>query len=423
MSTSFVHRIESLMLRADNFTGLIKVAEVGELSPTVRQYVANVSEGGAHAQAMEGLLAMYCEGSLQQSNQALFGMMIGMTEKHKREQHGSNSSRGIQLDPAVTWLLLTLGKHGSKVVKTVSKNMLGYEVNLSNIRRHVPRMLNLPEGKSIELIAPSEEEFERTCVMMLGAFCTGEKKLIHTHMDPTKLAEALQFCQRRKAYVGGDMRHPKTSIMSGSQASTIIEHIEHIAPADQANIMAISPVTAGYPAYEVAALPERHSRKGLSDKERDLLHPATTAKMVFEQTDIMLRILDKCHAYVVSFGADGGVHGMEVIDSLHRTSGPKLSIVETRVEEPLEGTLVCKFGVKLVICKTFRKKVITGNLDPSHIIKRNREAIASGTRMAQLGPHHAVSWGFMAQAGVLPAIVVPPDAMSDELTQASTPSR
>ena len=281
LSTSFVHRIEPPMLRAEKSDLLIKVAEVGELSPTVRQYVAKVSEGGAHAQEMEGLLSMYCEGSLQQSNQALFGMMIGMTEKHKREQRGVDTARGIQLDPAVTWLLLTLGKHGSKVVKTVSKNLLGYEVNLSNLRRHLPRMLNLPEGKTIELIAPSEEKFERTCVMML----------IHTHMDPTKLAEALQFCQRRKAYVGGDMRHPKIIVTSGLQAGTVIERIEHIAPADQANIMAISPVIAGYPAYEVAALPERHSRKGLSDKKRDVLHPATTAKMVFEQTDTMLRML------------------------------------------------------------------------------------------------------------------------------------
>eukprot|EP00966_Prymnesium_polylepis_P204883 4746790-Prymnesium_polylepis.1 len=141
--------------------------------------------------------------------------------------------------------------------------------------------------------------------------------------------------------------------------------------------------------------------------------------MVFEQTDTMLQILDKSDAFIVSFGADGGVHGMEVIDSLHCTTGPKLSIVKTRVEEPLDGTLVSQFGIKLIVCKTFRKKVITGILDASHIIKRNEEAIASGTRMPQLGPQHAVTFGFWAQAGVRSAVVVKPDAMSDELTQAA----
>eukprot|EP00966_Prymnesium_polylepis_P085980 1989794-Prymnesium_polylepis.1 len=63
------------------------------------------------------------------------------------------------------------------------------------------------------------------------------------------------------------MAHPKIAVTSGQQAAAIVEQIELIAPADQANIMAISPVSAGYPAYEVAALPVRHSRKGLSDAE------------------------------------------------------------------------------------------------------------------------------------------------------------
>ena len=146
--------------------------------------------------------------------------------------------------------LLVMGQHGKKAAKLASLNLLGYEVDLSNVRRGIPKMLNLPEGKRIELIAPSREQFELNAVIMLSALDLGAEKAIHVHMDPTKLAPAFQFCQQRKCYVGGDMANPAVPVTSGQLASDMVEKMANLVPADQANIIAISPSRSGYTAFE-----------------------------------------------------------------------------------------------------------------------------------------------------------------------------
>eukprot|EP00966_Prymnesium_polylepis_P255982 5913471-Prymnesium_polylepis.1 len=107
-----------------------------------------------------------------------------------------------------------------------------------------------------------------------------------------------------------------------------------------------------------------------------------------------------------SFGCDGGVHGIEVVDSLHRVTDQKLDIVETRNAEPIEGMLLHAFGVNLVICKA-KYGVVTGNLDGPHVAKRQAEQHASGVHFIQAASNVYCSWGLLRQAGV-PADVSPP---------------
>ena len=419
LSPNFSSQIQTLQLRTDNFKLVEKVSEVGELSPSLRQAIAVMSKEGMRGQAMAGVLDMYTSGAFQERNKALFGMMLAASEKHRREQRGITSNGGIKLDPESLNLLMVLGQHGNKVAKTVSLNLLGYQVDLSNVRRKLPKMLNLPEGRVIELIAPSSEQFELNAKTLLSSLNLGETNVLHMHMDPTKLAGAWQYCQRRKSYVGGDLANPMVGVVSGTSAAEMVKVMEDLVPADQANIVAFSPNCAGYTAMEVAALGEVHARKHLTEAQRAQLHPATTAVMVFEQTDEQLETFAKLGADVVSFGCDGGVHGMEVIDSLHRLTGRQLKVVKTRTAEPLGGTLLGQFGVTLVINKTAKNKVLTGVLDPSHVIKRNEEAVATGTRALIQGPRQMASFGFWAQCGVRGALIVKEDAMSDELTQAA----
>jgi len=144
--------------------------------------------------------------------------------------------------------------------------------------------------------------------------------------------------------------------------------------------------------------------------------------MVFQQTDDMLMTLQNQGASIVSFGCDGGVHGMEVTDSMHRTTGQQLKIIKSRTAESLTGTLLSKFGIQLIINKTWNDKVIAAPLDPSHIYKRQEEAWATGTRVLVQGPLHMATFGFMAQSGVRSDIVVKPDAMSDETAASTRPA-
>jgi hypothetical protein len=194
--------------------------------------------------------------------------------------------------------------------------------------------------------------------------------------------------------------------------------MSEVVPGDQINVFAISNAVGGFAAVELSAWPERHSRKGLPDVQKAKLGPATTAKSVFMQSDRALIALQAKGARVTSFSCDGGVHGMECVASLQRTDGQCFSIVEQRIEVPLDGMLMGKFGVKLVICKTTDHHVLAGVLDPDHILKRNEEQLASGTHFIRLGPHRYVSFGFWAACDVPQDIIVKPDAMSDVLTGA-----
>ena len=121
---------------------------------------------------------------------------------------------------------------------------------------------------------------------------------------------------------------------------------------------------------------------------------------------------------VASFGCDGGVHGMEVVRSLHSTEGKKLSIVDSRVALNHAG-INGRFGIQIIMCKTTKGNVIAGILDPSHILKRQQEASASGIYLQQMGPRDYCSHGFWHMCGVPLDRIIKPDAMSDALTQAA----
>ena len=70
LSQDFVHRIDMLMLRKEKLDLVAKVAEVGELSPTLRQYVAKVSEGLQGAARADGeLLARRAGGGVEHGRQ------------------------------------------------------------------------------------------------------------------------------------------------------------------------------------------------------------------------------------------------------------------------------------------------------------------------------------------------------------------
>ena len=166
----------------------------------------------------------------------------------------------------------------------------------------------------------------------------------------------------------------------------------------------------------MAAWPERHSRRHLPNEQKELLGPATTADSVFKQVDWCLVELFKV-ANVVSFGCDGGVHGLDVIEALTSMSGKQLQVVKHRSVADLSGLLLAQFDVRLVLCTSVRDTPIAGILDPPHILKRQEEQHASGTHFLQLGPNHYFSFGFWPIAGVPTSIVIKPDPMSDMLTR------
>ena len=416
---SFQLRLELLKERMEKFDLIAQTEEVGTLSPTMQLAVAKMSNDGLHGKEMEAIMAMYVSGDLETRSKALLGLIVGAAEKSRRDNLGISMS-GAKLKPSVFNFFLSISAHGSKVLKTVSVNLLGYELDVGNLRRKVPQILNLPKGTMLELIEPSDEDLNRTVELLLASFRLGpSKKLINVHVDPTKVAGALQYCAKRGVIFGGDGRNARIPVPNQGRATDMADTVKGIPPADQANIFAISPQIAGYPAFEVAAWPERHNRKNLTPDEAASLAPATTAESVFVQCNGVLNILQRNGASIASFGCDGGVHGMKVIESLHRTDGDKLDIVASRTEEPMDGMLLGKFGVKLIICKTTQRKVIAGTLDPPHILKRIQEALVSGTHLLIMGPQHYFSWGFAAQCGVCAEIVRKPDAMSDRLTQAA----
>eukprot|EP00966_Prymnesium_polylepis_P083543 1935367-Prymnesium_polylepis.1 len=240
-------------------------------------------------------------------------------------------------------------------------------------------------------------------------------------MDPTKLPGALEWCSKRNAVLGGDALSgkAKVAVPNGKKASDFLAEMGAIVPSDQINILSMSPQVPGFPIVEVGAWPERHSRKKLPPEQLKLLGPATTAASVFKQANLALTAIDKQGGRIVSFGCDGGVHGMGVIDSLHGIVGPKLDIVAERKVEPIsKRLLVGQFSsLKLVTSKTTRGHVIVGILDPDHILKRNEEQLMSGSRFMLVGPDHYVSFGFWAACGVPQAVITKPDPMSDDLTR------
>ena len=415
-SAEHASRLQLLTLR---HSLLIKTEQINELrgmSPHVKAFVGACANNGVEGKNMCRMMDMYVSGKLQ--DQACFGMLMGSIEKCKRDERGKGT-RGIRMQQSVFNFLIGLSRVATKrAVKFASLNLLGFQIDLANMRRHTVRVLDLKEDENLELIDPTNEELQTMVSMLMRGVRCGKSPLIATHMDPTKLAGTLQYCCRRQSVLGGDTLagFAKVPVQDKSQASEFMSSMANVVPADQANIFAFSPAKAGFPAMEIAALPERHNRKGLPAEQLKLLKDPTTANSVFEQADRYFTVLVGCSARVASFGCDGGVHGMSIIESLHRTSGEQLQIVTTRTEEDLGGTLLGAVGVKLVICKT-ASGVIAGVLDPAHILKRVYEQLASGAHFVQLAPRLYSSFSYWRLTGVASDIIVKPDAMSDKLTR------
>ena len=63
-----------------------------------------------------------------------------------------------QCEGAFNFLIALGGISSASVVKFVSKNLLGWEVDLSNLRKKIPQLLNLPPRTFVELIDPSDAQ-------------------------------------------------------------------------------------------------------------------------------------------------------------------------------------------------------------------------------------------------------------------------
>lgn len=409
-------RLELITARHALFEKALQVDELKALSPEVKQFVGACARTGVEGKNMCRVMDMYVSGTLQ--DQAVFGMLMGAMEKQKRDQRGVGTS-GLSLRPGVFNFLIGLSRIATKrAVKFTSLNLLGFEIQLGNMRRQTVRILDLKENETLELIDPTDEQLDTMLKVLSRGLRCGDSPLVATHMDPSKLAGTFQYCSRRQNVLGGDTLagYAKIPVVSGSKASDFMASMADVVPADQGNVFAFSAAKAGFPATEVAVLPEVHSRKGLPDAQKALLKDPTTADSVFLQVDRYLSVMAKRNMRTASFGCDGGVHGMSVMESLHTTVGQKLKVVVSRVSEPMDGTLLGAFGIKLVICKT-RVGVLSGILDPPHILKRVEEQLASGAHLVQVSPKHYVSFGFWRLAGIATEIVVKPDAMSDKLTR------
>ena len=411
-------RLELILNRYALFKSAEQLQELKAMPQEIKHFVGVCAKQGVEGQNMCRVMDMYVSGKLQ--DQAVFGMLMGAVEKYKKDARNVTDMRGIRIQTSVFNFLIGLSQVASKrAVKFASLNLLGFEINLSNTRKKITtRILGLQGDERIELIDPTDEQFELMMQTLARGLRCGASPLIATHMDPSKLAGTLQYCSRRQMVLGGDALagYAKMSVTSGTSGAAFIEAMSNVVPADQANIFAFSPAKAGFPAVEAAALPERHCRKGLSEGQMELLKGPTTAFSVFSQVDRYFSIIEKRKMRVASFGCDGGVHGMAVIDSLHRTNGMKPAIIVSREIEPMGGTLLGRFGVELVICKT-KSGILAGVLDPSHILKRVEEQFASGVHFVQIGPRSYCSFGFWREAGVPSEIIVKPDAMSDKLTR------
>lgn len=416
-------RLELILNRYALFKSAAQLQELQAMPQEIKHFVGVCAKQGVEGQNMCRVMDMYVSGKLQ--DQAVFGMLMGAVEKYKKDARNVTDMHGARIHKSVFNFLIGLSKIATKrAVKFASLNLLGFELNLGNMRKHQTRILGLQGDEKIELIDPTDEQFELMMQTLARGLRCGASPLIATHMDPSKLAGTLQYCSRRQMVLGGDTLagYAKMSVTSGTSGAAFMESVSNVVPADQANIFAFSPAKAGFPAVEAAALPERHCRKGLSDGQMALLKGPTTAFSVFSQVDRYFSIIEKRNMRVASFGCDGGVHGMAVIDSLHRTNGMKPAIIVSRENEPMGGTLLGRFGVELVICKT-KSGILAGVLDPSHILKRVEEQLASGVHFVQIGPRSYCSFGFWREAGVPSEIIVKPDAMSDKLTRDAFSSR
>ena len=358
---------------------------------------------------------MYVKGRDEPKRQALFGFMLGAVQHQRKQAAGQLSMNGMDMSQGVADFLIGAGQFGKSCVKYCSQNLLGYEVDLGNLRTKLPEILNLPKGTFMEILNPTDNEVYQTAVILVRAFRRGAEPVVHVAMDPTKVAKVLQHCRRRHAVVGGDTLSGNAKVsIEKQEASAFIESMSNVVPACQANLMAPAPQVAGYSVTEICVWPEVHARKHLPPEQLELLKAPTTKESVFKQGDAALLQMSNAGMRIMAFGCDGGVHGMEINSSLHRTDGLKLRIVAERTPLSHSG-LRGRFGIKLVVCRTTKGNVIAGVYDANHMLKRQREATSSGAYLILTGPSSYNSRGWWWACGVPKEIVNAPDAMSDTL--------
>mmetsp|Transcript_40589 Transcript_40589/g.135244 ORF Transcript_40589/g.135244 Transcript_40589/m.135244 type:complete len:1025 (-) Transcript_40589:40-3114(-) len=423
----FGARLELVVERQKNFALVLKNKVIDTLPTSIKAFVADYSNGDVAARQLAPVLSQVVAGAEDGRLKAQVGLLMGASERLRRlDKGGSGRMSGVAPPPSTVNILLGFSQFGKKAFKFACKNLIGYEIRLQNLTRRIPKLLNLPEGVFLELIDPNNEQLDTMVRTLLPGFVDTEvaaprSPLLTIQMDPTKLPGALEWCPKRNAVLGGDALSgkAKVSVPNGKSASEFIEEMGAIVPSDQINILSMCPQAPGFPIVEVAGWPERHSRSKLPDEQKALLGPATTANSVFKQGDRALAAITRNGGRIVSFGCDGGIHGMALIESLHSTAGPKLEIVVERKEESIAlQLLVGAFSsLKLVTCKTASGHVVAGILDPDHILKRQQEQQQSGARFLVCGPEHYCSYGFWAACGVPYSVIVKPDPMSDLLTR------
>ena len=237
------------------------------------------------------------------------------------------------------------------------------------------------------------------------------------HMDATRVASLKAFDDRRPAVLGGTMEAGTAviGVPHGTTLNNFVNSISDVVDADSVNVFAISPVRPGFVAQEVALLPYQHVRQGLAPELVDNL-PVHTALKEFEQADKLLEEVSKFFK-PVSFGCDCGVEGNQVLNSLHRTSGTKLAIVESRQLHPsVANSFLARAKVHIVLNVTKDGHPIAGVPDACHILKRQYEQITSGSRFLRIGPNHVATLGIGHKAGIHHNYIVKDDAMSDTQT-------
>eukprot|EP00966_Prymnesium_polylepis_P251963 5825215-Prymnesium_polylepis.1 len=134
--------------------------------------------------------------------------------------------------------LLGLGRiAGKAAVKFASLNLLGQEIDLANMRRKMGALLNLSKEEmgKLELIDPTLEGFEVMVTIIVKALNLGKEPLIAVHMDPSKVAEALQYCSKRHCVLGGDTlsKLAKIPVPDKMTAGDFISKMGGIVPSDQ----------------------------------------------------------------------------------------------------------------------------------------------------------------------------------------------
>ena len=114
-------------------------------NPWVSALVEKVASGGIQGTHMARVMSYYANGTLEQQNACLLGIMTGWSSGQHRRDRGKQMSGGPGLDVAtMQFLIVGSSEMHARFVSFVTKNLLQREVRMYTVRRH--RNKSLPSG-------------------------------------------------------------------------------------------------------------------------------------------------------------------------------------------------------------------------------------------------------------------------------------